>query len=558
MEKQNKVMIPNGSEAVMAEYREQEVMEYQNNPFIEALPPILSKEEAIDKLASYPPFDESERNLDAHIRLHLVQRVFQYYYQPSFQTLDLEGRISRMIRRGYVHRNPFKPEFAYELQDGYKAILKSANIEMCNNNLTTTSSSMTIIGPSGIGKSSSISKILQTIPPIIVHSRYKETNFNMYQLSWIKMDCSFDGTVKGLCIDFFRIVDSLIGTSYYRKFGSGRQPISSLQPAILQISRVHGIGLIIIDEVQSLSIAKSGGAEKMMNFFHYLSNMGIPIILIGTPKAIPSLRGDFRQARRGSSGGQGDMVLERMKKDLNWDLILEGMWDYQWVRRPTALTQELKDVLYDESGGITDIAIKLFVMSQVKAISSGKEEITSSLIRKVARENLQLIQPMITALRSGDIKAISRYEDITPVDIEGFINKEFATVSMIEKIKELQKAKKKQEKDWKEKAKEQAILKLIELDVEPREAKKCVEMILVQQGQDLDLKGIIKEAFMLSINIEGNSPQTTKKSKKMELQNKQDLRLIVSEGKAKGLSTHETLKEKGIIKAVENDFFSVG
>ena len=295
----------------------------------------------------------------------------------------------------------------------------------------------------------------------------------------------------------------------------------------------------------------------MMNFFHYLSNMGTPILLIGTPKALPYLRGDLRQARRGS-GNQGDMVIERMKKDFNWDLILEGMWDYQWVRKPTALTQEFKDILYDESGGITDIAIKLFVMAQVKAISSGKEEITPSLIRKVARENLQLIQPMINAIRSGDIKAISRYEDITPIDVEGFINQEFATVSMNDKIKEIQKAKKKQEKDWKENVREQAILKLIELDVEPAKAKKCVDSVMEKPGQELDIKGIVKEAFKLSINIEETAPQPTKKPKKMELQNKQDLRLIVSEGKEKGLSAHESLKEKGIIKVIENDFFSVG
>ncbi|MFT4413349.1 ATP-binding protein [Fredinandcohnia humi] len=555
MGKQNKVIIPNGGEAVMAEYKEQKVMEYRDNPLIEALPLIFSKEEAIDKLASYPPFEINERNLDAHIRLHLVQRIFEYYYQPLSQVLDLESRISRMIRRGYVHRNPLKPEYAKELQNGYKNIL-NGNIEIYNDNFKTTSSTMTIIGPSGLGKSTNISRILKTIPQIIIHSRYKKTDFNMYQLSWIKMDCSFDGTVKGLCIDFFRIIDSLIGSSYHRKFGSGRQPIASLQPAILQISRVHSIGLIIIDEVQSLSVAKSGGAEKMMNFFHYLSNMGIPLLLIGTPKALPSLRGDFRQARRGS--GQGDMVLERLKQDSNWDLILEGMWDYQWVRKPTAITQEFKDILYDESGGITDIAIKLFVMAQVKAISSGKEEITPSLIRKVARENLQLIQPMINAIRSGDIKAISRYEDITLIDVEGFINQEFATVSMNDKIKEIQKAKKKQEKDWKENVREQAIVKLIELDVEPAKAKKCVDSVMEQQGKELDIKGIIKEAFKLSFNIEEGSSKLTKRSKKMELQNKQDLRLIVSEGKANGLFAHEALKEKGIIKVVEDDFFGVG
>lgn len=555
MGKQNKVIIPNGGEAVMAEYREQEVMEYRNNPFIEALPPILSKEEAVDKLAYYPPFDESERNLDSHIRLHLVQRLFQYY-QPIFQTIDLESRVSRMIRMGYVHRNPFKPEFAQGLHDNYKSIL-NANIDAYNyDHFKSTSSAMTILGPSGIGKSRMINVILSTIPQLIVHSRYKGINFNMYQLVWLKLDCSFDGNIKGVCIDAFRSLDSKLGTNYYKRFGSARMPIASMQPALAQMLKVHGVGLLVIDEVQSLSVAKSGGAEKMMNFFHYLSNMGTPILLIGTPKALPYLRGDFRQARRGSS--QGDMMLERMKKDSNWDLILEGMWDYQWVRKPTPLTQELKDIMFDESGAITDISIKLFIMSQVKAISTGKELITPALIRKVAKENLQLIQPMINAIRSGDIKAISRYEDITPIDVEGFINQEFANVSMNEKIKELQKAKKKQEKNWKENVREQAILKLIELDVEPGKAKKCVDSTMEQQGQELDIKGIVKEAFKLSINIEEGSSKPIKKQKKMELQNKQDLRLIVSEGKANGLSAYEALKEKGIIKTDENDFFSVG
>ncbi|KGR89867.1 ATPase AAA [Ureibacillus massiliensis 4400831 = CIP 108448 = CCUG 49529] len=554
MEKQNKVIIPNGGEAVMAKYRDQEVMEYRNNPFIEALPPILSKEEVVDKLAYYPPFNENERNLDSHIRLHLVQRLFQYY-QPIFQTLDLESRVSRMIRMGYVHNNPFKPEFAQGLHENYKSIL-NANIDMYNGNLKSTSSAMTILGPSGIGKSRMINVVLSALPQLIVHSRYKNNDFNMYQLVWLKLDCSFDGNIKGVCIDAYRSLDSLLGTSYYKRFGSARMPIASMQPALSQMLRVHGVGLLVIDEVQSLSVAKSGGAEKMMNFFHYLSNMGTPILLIGTPKALPYLRGDLRQARRGS--GQGDMVIERMKKDFNWDLILEGMWDYQWVRKPTALTQEFKDILYDESGGITDIAIKLFVMAQVKAISSGKEQITPALIRKVARENLQLIQPMINAIRSGDIKAISRYEDIAPIDVEGFINQEFSTVSMNNKIKEIQKAKKKQEKNWKENVREQSILKLIELDVEPGKAKKCIDTVIEKQGQEFDIKGIVKEAFKLSINIEESSPIPTKLPKKMELQNKQDLRLIVSEGKANGLSAHEALKEKGIIKVIENDFFSVG
>lgn len=551
---QNKVWIPNGTEAVFAEYSDQDVDEYKENPFIEALPPIFSKEQAIDKLAYYPKFDKAERNLDSHIRLHIVQRLFQYY-QPTFYTLDLESRVSRMIRMGYVHRNPMKPEFIKALKENHQYI-KNGIVDMSENiSNKNTSSAMTILGPSGLGKSRMINVILSTVPQVIVHSRYKNSDFNMYQLTWLKVDCSFDGNIKGICIDAFRSIDSTLGTNYYKKFGSARQPIASMQPALAQMLQVHGVGLLVIDEVQSLSVAKSGGAEKVMNFFHYLANMGIPILLIGTPKALPYLRGDFRQARRGSS--QGDLIMNRMEKDLNWNLIIEGMWDYQWVRKPTPLTEELNELLYMQSGGITDIAVKLFFMAQVRAISSSKEEITPALIKKVAKDNLQLIQPMIKAINSGDIRAISRYEDITPINIEDFMSRESNSMAMTQKIREIQQAKKKQDEVRKADMREQAIINLIELDVEPRKAKKYVETTIKQFGQGLDIKGVTKEAFKLSLK-EDENPLLNKETEKIELQNKHDLRVIISEGETAGLSAYETLKVKGIIKVIADDSFSVG
>lgn len=44
----NKVIIPNGANAVVAEYKEQLIPEYSGNPFIEALPPVYSKEEVVE------------------------------------------------------------------------------------------------------------------------------------------------------------------------------------------------------------------------------------------------------------------------------------------------------------------------------------------------------------------------------------------------------------------------------------------------------------------------------------------------------------------------------
>ena len=70
------------------------------------------------------------------------------------------------------------------------------------------------------------------------------------------------------------------------------------------------------------------------------------------------------------------------------------------------------NLLYEESQGIIDTALKLYSLSQLRAIATNREELSIRLIKQVARENLKLIQPMLKALRSGDIHEMAKYEDI--------------------------------------------------------------------------------------------------------------------------------------------------
>jgi hypothetical protein len=74
------------SEFVQAVYHEQAIEEYKN-PLIEALPPICSKEEMIQKLSYYPVFDPNEREMEGHYRFHLIQRLFNLF-QVFPQHLD--------------------------------------------------------------------------------------------------------------------------------------------------------------------------------------------------------------------------------------------------------------------------------------------------------------------------------------------------------------------------------------------------------------------------------------------------------------------------------------
>lgn len=548
------IFIPNGGEAVEAEYIEQMIEEYKGNPFIEALPPIYSKDEVVDKLIVYPIYNSKERMLDSHLRVHMVQRLFQCF-QPLQVHLDLESRISRVIRQGYLARNPFRPEYAASLQDGYRMI-QNLNLDLCSNKrFRTTAAGFTIIGVSGMGKTTAVNRILATMPQIIVHSEYRGVKFSMCQLVWLKLDCPYDGSIKGLCMEFFSKVDSLLGTDYYKKHVTGRHTVDSMLSIMSQVARHTGLGMLVIDEIQHLKQAKSGGSEKMLNFFVTLVNtIGVPVVLIGTTKAMSVLQSEFRQARRGS--GQGDMVWERLQKDSNWDLLMGALWDYQWTKKEVPFTQEISDVMYEESQGIIDIAVKLYAMAQIRAIYSGIEEINPELIRQVARENLKLVQPMLEALKSGDMRRISQYEDIYTVDFEGFISSERPKYSSEDKLQELLIKKKQKEGANTLSLKERAVLKLLDLDIDTQKAQKVVDEIINQEECDISASAVVIKAVQILTGTAGK--KTSVKKNRTEFKDENDLRFIVDEGKAKHISAYEALKVKGIIKSVENDFFQAG
>lgn len=537
----------NNNFTVEANYKEQLVRQYQGNPFIEALPEIFNKSEVISRIACYPKFDIREREYESHIRLHLIQTVFQYF-QPLPAYLDLESRISRIIRMGYAMRNPLNSNYIKQLNDGYKDILNQKSTLNNQNNYVTTSSGFSLIGVSGMGKSTILSKILNTMPQVILHSNYKGKPFSMTQLTYLKLDCPFDGSLKALCLEYFSSVDGILSTNYFEKYNMARLSANAMIPIINQISRNLGLGLLVVDEIQNLSLAKSGGSEKMLNYFVSLVNLSIPVILVGTPKAMPILQGEFRQARR----GQGDFVWDRLKKDKQWDLLIEGLWDYQWVRNPQPLTEEINNALYDESQGIIDICVKLFFMAQVRAISSKKEIITPALIKKVAEENLKLVRPMIQSLKNGNLKGMSAYNDIMILDVSNFINNEQNQINLNSTIEQFKKVKEEKKNIEKFDLKGEATIKLLDLGFKEEEINKYLDQVI--DIGETDINKIIRTMLNFLMKTGDNSSSEKNKSKrtKIVLKDKNDIRYIAKKCKEEETSIYDGLKNNNYIKSLDS------
>jgi len=483
-------------------YTEQPLPEFKGNPLIEALPPILlDSGEAIDMLSTKVEHHDGERQYEPRYRMQFVMRLFRYF-QPLEQHLDIEERFSNCIRQGYIHRSPLSPDYAMALADGHK-IIKSGGYYLPVS-YNPTGSGFTIIGLSGVGKTSAVTKVLGLYPQVIVHSRYNNMPLILKQIVWLKLECPHDGSVKGLCMEFFGAVDRAAGTNYFEMYAKRSNTIDLMMQRMEQIARLHCVGVLVIDEIQHLRLAKGGGSEKMLNFLVSLVNkIGIPVVLIGTTPAMEVLQSEFRQARR-SSGMQGDLLWDRMENDASWDIFVSSMWRYQWTRQKKPVSDEFKTALYYESQGITDIAVKLYAMAQMRAIGLQTDVLTPDDFRIVASEKLGLVKFALDALRSGDKKRIAAIGDIEPISVDDYYAAYSAMLPPV--ADDIFK------KSDKITIPEQAVLKLLEMGIEPMLAKRLVGKAMTGNTDKKSFAEVLRKAYSLYVDESEISDQSVDES----------------------------------------------
>nr|WP_306415002.1 ATP-binding protein [Calothrix sp. FACHB-1219] len=463
-----------------------------------------------------------------------------------------------LLMQGYIARNISKPDYARRSRQIYEAIKAGdgKNLDVYVNVPTSTSASgLTLIGPSGMGKSTNFINILNLYPQVILHPEY-----STYQIVWLKVDCPHAGSLKGLCTDIFLGIDRLLGTNYFKKFGASRNSEDYMLAQVAQIAHTHHLGVLVIDEMQNLVTARRSCSD-MLNFLVKMDNIiGVPVIRIGTNEAFPILQGNFRNARRGT--GEGSVIWDRMRNDDEWYFFMETMWEYQWTKISTDFSDEFNDVFYDESQGIIDIAIKLYKMVQWRAISlSGKEEINVNLIKKSAKDGLFLVKPMLNAIRSGDKEWMIKYKDIAPIDTTEYYNNCLSNLETKD-LQEISRLAKKQqtENGHLSATQRHIILKLLELDVEPQLAKECAAQVINSGEEDADIPMLVKQAYTLALGGQVQEATVTKvrtsilKAKPKYQVN--DIRQIAEKAKKNQTSAYEGLKSAGIIKDPVQDFIT--
>lgn len=531
--------------------------EYRDNPFIAKLPHLLSAHEALQAMAEPPKFNEIERDYAAHLRAHCVLRL-KNYFEPLGNHLQLEAKFSMLLRQGYLSRNPNTTDYIHRLQDGYERVV-GKDLAAVRRPIRSTASSFALIGCSGIGKSYGMARVLERYPQVIHHAE----PFSLDQVVWLKLDSPYKGSPKQLCISFFQEMDNLLGTHYRARYGASRSSLDEMMVQMAQIANLHALGVLIVDEIQHIKEAPGTGADALLNFLVTMVNtIGIPVIVIGTLGALPLLQGDFRQARRAS--GLGSLVWERMEVGATWNYFVDRMWSYQWTREVSPLTDEIRQALYEESQGIVDVLVNLFMMAQLRALELGvlrgrPERIDAGLLRQVAHEHLRLIHPMIDALKRNDREAIAKYDDIRPLHDHArqVFGDSLARLSDLPSMTAHMPAVFAAEDDTCANDDDGRILGALDDLGLPRDIAKVLLAEVRAENQGLSPMGIVR---VISTKLQGQesaTPQTAKtrrsvaRAKTGKAQgpsDEQDLRIIIAAGKKDGLPAYEALLGAGVIK----------
>lgn len=412
------------SHIVRAQYlTDQKQTRYRGNKLIEALPPPLSDEELYMALEFLPEFDPASRSWEDSDRLRELLCLSNLMV-PLTSHIQLGHGLDSMMREGYIGREPLSASHIAIYQEIHQDALaaKAGKAFRQSYSTLTPKHSQALIGPSGMGKTTTVQRVFARYPQVIYHPE-----IDFYQITWLHFEMPSDGGgVKALLISIIEAIANLIpDNTYYEDYVVRARPSEpALQSSVRLLLNKHCVGLLIPDEVQNAANTRKSDQVVMTELTTLANKSKTPVLYIGTPKANKILGLDLRQGRRSINLMMGnwsplpryethvDAAGEVVKTPGEWVDLITAMWRYCWLRKPVPLTEHLLDVLYECTQGIIDLAIKLLIVAQARAILDKSETLSEQLLRAVYSEHFALVHPMLLAYRNGDRAALAKYGDL--------------------------------------------------------------------------------------------------------------------------------------------------
>lgn len=345
------------------------------------MPTMLSGQELIAALSVLPEYDESIRNESQAVRLTALSDIYRLYI-PSQMSLEIYSKMYLALLRS-VKKKVTQTAVQQKYQN-YKAIQNQQYRGLMGG-----ADSFTVIGDSGIGKSSAISRAID----LITGNRMIEIE-NPYTriIPILSVQTPFDSSVKGVLLEILRKVDEILGSNYYLYAVKSRATVDNLIGSVSQVAINH-IGLLIMDEIQNVVNSKNGKNFVSM-LLQLINNSGISLCLVGVPECIPFFEQTFQLSRR-----LVGLQYSTMPYDIYFETFCKVLFAYQYVENKSEITPEIILWLYEHSAGVLSVVVALIHDAQELSVLTGQEILNLETLNQAYKQRLSLlhgyIQPTI-------------------------------------------------------------------------------------------------------------------------------------------------------------------
>lgn len=337
------------------------------------LPEMKTGKALVDAMTILPEYDSNICKQNAATRLMALSDLYKVYI-PSEMSVEIYNKLYLALLRSLQKK--YTKIAIRQQKENHKAIHAQEYDSIIGG-----SDSFTIIGTSGIGKSSAISRAIA----LIIENRIIEITYPYAKIiPCITVQCPWDSSVKGLLLEILRKVDEVLDSNYYANAVRARATTDMLIGSVSQVALNH-VGMLIVDEIQNVCNSRNGKSLVGM-LTQLINNSGISIAMVGTPESAVFFQQALQLARR-SLG----LKYSSMPYGAYFKTLCHTLFSYQYTTRYCCLSDGIAEWLYEHSGGITSAVVSLVHDAQEIAIMNGKDAIDIDLLNAAYHNRMGML-----------------------------------------------------------------------------------------------------------------------------------------------------------------------
>ena len=348
------------------------------------LSPMKTGAELLSEMTVLPQYDPKIREQPSTVRLMALSDLYSFYI-PSSMSIEIYSKLYLALLRSLQKKEGIAAQI--QRNENHKRMIQRES-----NSILGGADSFTIVGMSGIGKSTAINRAIDLIAEqgLIENSHTKI-------IPCLVVQCPHDSSVKGLLLEILRKVDAFLDSDYYQKALKNRVTTDMLIGNVAQIAINH-IGLLVVDEIQNVVNNKNGKALVAL-LTQLINSSGISICMVGTPECTQFFEQAMQLARRALG-----LYYSAVEYDQFFYDFCDTLFQYQYTQKKMEITDGIVRWLYDHSAGIISVVVSLIHDAQEIAILTGTETLDFNTLNEAYQKRLSLLHAYISPPKSAPKK----------------------------------------------------------------------------------------------------------------------------------------------------------